>query len=83
MFSPLAALVCLGGFIIIVALTRYVSLGSIVCAAFFPLAAYLFGEPMFMTGIGVILAGLIIVRHAANIQRLLSGSEKKLSFKKN
>lgn len=83
MFSPLAALNCLVGFIIIVALTRYVSLGSVVCAVFFPIMAFLFGEPLLMVAVGTLLAILIVVRHSANIQRLLAGNEKKLSLKKS
>lgn len=81
MFSPLVALICLAGFIIIVSITRYVSLGSMVCAAIFPLVAFLFNEPLPMVLIGLALAALIIWRHRANIERLVSGNEKKLSFK--
>lgn len=81
MFSPPAALICLAGFIIIVAITRYVSLGSMVGAAIFPLAVLLLGEPVMMVITGIALAALIIWRHKANIERLVAGSEKKLSFK--
>lgn len=81
MFSPLAALICLAGFIIIVAITRYVSLGSMVGAAIFPLAVLLLGEPVMMVITGIALVALIIWRHKANIERLVAGSEKKLSFK--
>jgi len=83
MFSPVAALLCLAGFIVIVAVSKYVSLGSMVCAALFPLMAFLMGEPMMMVGVGAILALLIIMRHSANIRRLIKGNEKKLSFRRN
>jgi glycerol-3-phosphate acyltransferase PlsY len=83
MFSPVAALLCLAGFIVIVAITKYVSLGSMVCAALFPLMAFMMGEPMMMIWVGAILALLIIMRHGANIRRLIHGNEKKLSFKRN
>lgn len=83
MFSPVAALLCLAGFIVIVAITKYVSLGSMVCAALFPLMAFMMGEPMMMIWVGAILALLIIMRHGANIRRLINGNEKKLSFKRN
>lgn len=82
MFSPLAALICLAGFILIVSLTKYVSLSSMVCALLFPLAAWLFGEPLSMILAGVLLALLIVMRHKENIKRLMTGSEKKLSFTK-
>lgn len=81
MFSPLAALICLLGFIVLVAITRYVSLGSIVAGVAFPLVAWLLGEPLLLVLTGVLLALLIIFRHAANIRRLLAGNEDKLSFK--
>jgi glycerol-3-phosphate acyltransferase PlsY len=83
MFSPMAALICLVVFIIIVAMTRYVSLGSMVSAAIFPAAALLFNEPLYMVLTGAALAVLIIWRHRANIGRLVSGNESKLSFKTN
>ncbi len=83
MFSPIAALLCLVGFIIIVAFTRYVSLGSMVCALLFPIMAFIFDEPLLMVLVGTFLALLIVLRHSPNIQRLLAGNEKKLSFKKS
>lgn len=81
MFSPRAALICLLLFIVIVALTRYVSLGSIVSGIAFPVVAWLLGEPLMLILTGVLLALLIVFRHSANIKRLLEGNEKKLSFK--
>ncbi|HHY63847.1 MAG TPA: glycerol-3-phosphate 1-O-acyltransferase PlsY, partial [Clostridiaceae bacterium] len=45
MFSPLSAAICLAGFIVVVAITRYVSLGSMVAAVIFPVMALAFGEP--------------------------------------
>lgn len=82
MFSPWVALICLAGFIIIVILTRYVSLGSMVCAVLFPVLAFVFLEPWLMVAIGTLMALLIVLRHRGNIQRLIAGDEKKLSFKK-
>ena len=82
-FSPLSALICLIGFIVIVSITRYVSLGSMVCATIFPIAACFFGEPLLMVMFGAFLAVLIVVRHRANIKRLMTEEKKKLSIKKN
>ena len=82
MFSPLSALICLAGFMVVVALTRYVSLGSIVGAVLFPVTALLLGEPPLMVVVGIFLALLIVFRHISNMKRLLAGNEKKLSFKK-
>lgn len=62
----------------IVAATRYVSLGSIVAAALVPVLAWLFGYSGAYIAFGVLAALLIIVRHHANIGRLLSGTESKI-----
>ncbi len=77
-------------FIVIVALTRYVSLGSIVSAISFPLIIILtekvlkFQHRDFYTLLifGSVIAVLIVYRHKSNIKRLLAGNENKLSFGK-
>lgn len=79
MFSPVAALICLGAFIVIVAITRYVSLGSMLSAILFLII--IFNEPLPMLLIGTALVALIIIRHSANIKRLFAGNEKRLTFK--
>ncbi|NLP00233.1 MAG: glycerol-3-phosphate 1-O-acyltransferase PlsY [Clostridiaceae bacterium] len=79
MFSPMAALICLGAFIVIVAITRYVSLGSMLSAILFLII--IFNEPLPMLLIGTALVALIIIRHSANIKRLFAGNEKRLTFK--
>ena len=80
--SPIPALICLGIFIIVVAFTRYVSLGSIVAAAFWPLISFIFNLPITLIILGIFMVALIIVRHKENIVRLINRTEKKLSFKK-
>jgi glycerol-3-phosphate acyltransferase PlsY len=71
-------------FLVVVALFRYVSLGSIVAAAIFPLAAHLLGEDHGQASVLACMAAaslLIIAKHHANIGRLLTGSEHK--FRQN
>lgn len=79
--APLAALASIALFAIIVALTRYVSLGSILGAASFPLFAC-FTVPghktAFFIAVQMIVALLIIVKHHPNIRRLLSGTEHRV-----
>ncbi|HEY8500719.1 MAG TPA: glycerol-3-phosphate 1-O-acyltransferase PlsY [Clostridia bacterium] len=79
--SPVPALICLAVFIVVVALTRYVSLGSIVGAVIWPVVSLFFKLPVLMIAIAVLMSFLIVVRHRENIKRLLDGTEKKLSFK--
>lgn len=77
------ALLVWGGFLLLTVLTRYVSLGSVYAAAFFPVGTWLFvgHDPVIMV-LSVLLGGLILWKHRGNIQRLLKGEESKLSFHK-
>ncbi len=81
--SPWAALISLAWFIVIVAITRYVSLGSITAALVVVIATYFtghgFGTPTFW--LTVFVAVLVIIRHHSNIKRLLTGTESKLGQK--
>lgn len=80
-------LIVLAVSIIIMAATRYVSLGSVIGAAMFPLLLLAFGlgsgefSPMAVI-MAAALAVLIIARHHANISRLMRGEENKLFSKK-
>lgn len=76
------ALVLLCVFIIIVALARYVSLGSTVAAALLPAASALLGSDMKHIIFSAILGLMIIILHRDNIKRLLNGTESKLGAKK-
>lgn len=84
--APRAVLVVLGIFLVIVLISRYVSLGSIVASAVFPvLAFYLYRSQSSPAGLAVMLAAslLIILKHKANIRRLLDGTENRLQFHKS
>lgn len=83
-----SACILLSVFIVIVAITRYVSLGSCISSALFCVTATLFGyfadsDPSFLVNgfIALFMGGLIIVMHHANIKRLLNHTEKKLGEK--
>jgi glycerol-3-phosphate acyltransferase PlsY len=81
--SPLPALICLGIFIIVVALTGFVSLGSLIAAISWPVISLFFDLPVLMLVIALVMVVLIIFRHKDNIIRLFNGTEKKISIKKN
>ncbi len=73
--------------ILVVAFWRYVSLGSITAAAALPLFAYLLWAPghapPFVVSIGVLLASILIIwKHRPNIERLLAGTETKLTLRR-
>lgn len=71
----------MGVFILAVALTRFVSLGSVLAGICFPFAVWLLMGP---SAVAVILAAfcgaLLIIMHRENIQRLLRGEERKFRF---
>jgi len=55
----------------------YVSLASIVSVIVLPLAAWLLHLPRVLVGLAGLIALFVIVRHRANIRRLLDGTENK------
>jgi acyl phosphate:glycerol-3-phosphate acyltransferase len=75
---PKAILVSLAIFILVVVVTRYVSLGSILGAIAFPVVAYFLQHPDW---ISLLLASgvslVIVLKHHQNIQRLLAGTESR------
>jgi glycerol-3-phosphate acyltransferase PlsY len=78
--APTAILVVLALFVAIVAVTRYVSLGSIVAAAVFPFAAWWLNpstRSLAVLGLLSVSSLLIIIRHKDNIRRLLAGNENR------
>ena len=74
------AVVVWGGFLILTALTRYVSLGSLWAGASFPFISWYCYPQTPIVVLAFCLGGLIVWKHRANIQRLLAGNENKLSF---
>jgi len=80
---PAAILVVLAIFILVVAITRYVSLGSILGAIAFPAAAYFLQSTDAMS---LLLASsvslIVILKHHQNIGRLLSGTESRFGAAK-
>lgn len=83
--APAAALAAITVFAIVFAITRYVSLGSILGAGSFPVFAYFMvhGErPAFFVAVQAIVALLIIVKHHPNIRRLLAGNEHRFGAAK-
>jgi glycerol-3-phosphate acyltransferase PlsY len=81
---PLAALIALLLFALVVACWRYVSLGSISAAAAMPLLMYFLWAPHhappLIIAFGSLAAALLVVyKHGANIQRLMRGEEPKFS----
>lgn len=84
--APLAALAAITVFTLIFAITRFVSLGSILGAASFPVFAWFLvrGErPIFFVVAQAIVALLIIVKHHENVRRLLTGTENRFGTRRH
>ena len=84
-------LICLIFALVLMALTKMVSVGSIAAAILFPiLAAFIDQNYIVPTSnsnwsylvFSIIVALLVIFNHRANVQRILNGTENRLSFKK-
>lgn len=82
--------ILIGIFIIVLILTKYVSLGSIIASACCPVVTFLMqhfrAEPLPLwyqlvnTGMAALMAGWVIFMHRSNIERLRSGTENRFSF---
>jgi acyl phosphate:glycerol-3-phosphate acyltransferase len=83
--APKAVLITIGIFVGVVILFRYVSLGSIVAVAAFPLLVYQMheygGSPITMALMAT-TSLLIVARHHQNIRRLLAGAENRVGAKR-
>ncbi len=80
-FTPYPWPFLLGTFVIVVALSRMVSLGSVIIAFEYPfLCAFFYPGNRIILGFAVFAAGLVIWRHRANIARIWRREEPKISF---
>lgn len=77
LFPLISAILFVVG-VIIIAITGYVSLGSITAAILFPILLVIFGYDWKMVLFGVLVGGLALYRHRSNISRLIEGKENKL-----
>lgn len=71
----------LGIFLVVVGLTRYVSLGSILASLAIPVILYFAGGPPAVAGVALAIAVLVVARHAGNIGRLVKGEERRVGEK--
>ena len=85
LFAPRAILGAVIVFLLIILITRYVSLASIIATAIFPLFAWLFYRRYFSPG-GIVIVSiasfLVILRHHQNIGRLFAGTEPRFQLRR-
>jgi len=78
--TPLALGAVLVVFVVVVVWTRFISMGSVVSAATFPLAVWLMQKDLTMLATAAIAGAFIIYKHVSNIQRLHDGTEHAFTF---
>ena len=80
------ALICLVFALLLMVITRMVSVGSLAAAILFPVLTIFIKDNYIVEGsylvFGILMAGLVVFNHRTNIKRLATGTENKLSFKK-
>ena len=79
--TPIPMLAALLVFVIVVAATRQISMGSIVAAGALPLATWLIEHPPWIVILATLVAGVFLIyRHRANIARIRAGTENVFRF---
>ncbi|MCX3067318.1 glycerol-3-phosphate 1-O-acyltransferase PlsY [Cetobacterium somerae] len=73
-------------FILVVGISKYISLGSVICAGLLPILAYFMpvrddATRLPLVAISLIVGIFVIYKHKANIQRLMKGKENKFNLK--
>lgn len=80
-WAPYVAAAMVVIFVIVVTISRYVSLGSIIASAALPVALFINGLPWVYIAAGAVLSVWSIIRHWPNILRLLSGTENRFGVR--
>lgn len=80
--APLAALCCIGIWLLVFLLTRYASVASIATAVGLGLFVFLFGYPWPVMAFGVAGAAAVIFLHRHNIRRLAGGTEHRFELRR-
>ncbi len=83
--QPLVAVSCVGVFLLVLYLTRYVSLSSILAAIMLPVSVlWIWNEDEMLYRIfAVLVAGLVVLTHQKNIGRILRGVESRIPILKH
>jgi len=84
-------LICLVFALLLMALTRMVSVGSIAAAVLFPVLVLFIGQNYIVSEssnwsyliFSIVIALLVVFNHRANLKRIFTGTENKISFKKS
>jgi len=80
-FSLTSLMILVAVFVTVIAITRYVSLGSLLGVMTLPLTALIFKDEKEIVYLGILIFLLIAFQHRGNIERLIQGKERKLGEK--
>jgi len=78
---PVAFLTCLAAWLLVLVLTRFVSLASVAAAVALPLTVWWRGQSGALLVVALALGLLAIGKHRANIRRLLNGTESRFGWR--
>ena len=84
--APLPLLISVAVWLLVVFISRYISLGSMISSIAIVASIILFGKEPFRHGLpltlfSIFISVLLIVRHKSNIKRILDGTENKIGKK--
>lgn len=79
--EPRAAGIAFGVWLVVLGLTKYVSLASMIGAVSIPVLMFAFGMPAAYKAFGVFAAAFVLLKHRSNITRLLQGKEPRFGEK--
>jgi len=79
--NPLAGVLSLSIALMVMAITKYVSLGSLLGTLSAPILLFIFNAPLPYIIFSTVAAVLIFIRHISNIKKLISGTERKIGEK--
>ncbi len=68
-------------FIVVILISKWISLGSIVIALLYPVLIFAFYKNFILAAVALLFTAIVIVAHRENIKRLAKGTENKISFK--
>jgi len=77
-YAPNAGMLTILLWLVTVLISRYSSLGALISFGILPLGAHLLGYGPEVVGVSIVLAALLYYKHAANIKRLLKGTERRI-----
>jgi len=80
--APLSVSIALGSWIVFFVVTRYVSVASLAAAVALPTAVWLTQGNLLLSIVTTLLGVMAILKHKANIQRLIAGTENRVNLKK-